>query len=237
MTGTGQAGIAGMARAAIAAGTFVMSLALALGPARAQGQTQDKTYLMKISTPTINAAPDRFARNYAAALEKDSGGRIKAEVYPASQLGSIPRQIEGTQFGAIQCEVAPPEFMVGLDERFGVLAAPALVNSMQQGQRVAADPQVVKLMLGLGADKGLRGVGLFMAERSEIIAKDSDPPSRRFQGQEDSDFRFGLPVGRAGAAGRHTGGDVARRRFAGAPARRHRRRRRGRASLHRHAFL
>ena len=62
--------------------------------------------------------PDTFARNYAAALEKDSGGRIKVEVYPASQLGSIPRQIEGTQFGAIQCEVVPPDFMVGLDERF-----------------------------------------------------------------------------------------------------------------------
>ncbi len=99
MTGIKQAGVA---RAAIAAGTFAMSLALTLGAAQAQAaQTPDKTYLMKISTPTINAAPDRFARNYAAALEKDSGGRIKAEVYPASQLGSIPRQIEGTQFGAI----------------------------------------------------------------------------------------------------------------------------------------
>ena len=68
--------------------------------------------------PTLNDVPDTFARNYAAALEKDSGGRIKVEVYPASQLGSIPRQIEGTQFGAIQCEVVPPDFMVGLDERF-----------------------------------------------------------------------------------------------------------------------
>ncbi len=53
--------------------------------------------------------------NYFAAVEKDSGGRIKGQVYPASQLGSIPRQIEGTQFGSIQCEVVPPEFMVGLD--------------------------------------------------------------------------------------------------------------------------
>jgi len=160
-------GTARIARSAMAAGTIAASLALTLGVAQAQGQT----YVMKISTPTINAAPDRFARNYAAALEKDSGGRIKAEVYPASQLGSIPRQIEGTQFGAIQCEVAPPEFFVGLDERFGVLAAPGLVSSMEQGQRVAADPQVSKLMLGLGADKGLRGVGLFMAEPSEILTK------------------------------------------------------------------
>ena len=67
---------------------------------------------MKISTPTIHDIPDTCARNFGAALEKDSGGRIKVEVYPASQLGSIPRQIEGTQFGAIQMEVVPPEFMV-----------------------------------------------------------------------------------------------------------------------------
>ena len=95
-----------------------------------------------------------------AAVEKDSGGRIKAQVYPASQLGSIPRQIEGTQFGSIQVAVIPPEFFVGVDQRFEVMAAPGMVTSMEVGQRVAANPQVLKMMLGLGADKGLRGVGL-----------------------------------------------------------------------------
>ena len=154
-----------IARSIVAATAF--ALALPLGAARAQSQT----YEMKISTPTINDVPDTWARNYGAALEKDSGGRIKVQVYPASQLGSIPRQIEGTQFGAIQCEVVPPEFMVGLDERFEVMAAPGLVDSQLHGQRVAADPGVLKLMLGLGADKGLHGVGLFMAMPSEVISK------------------------------------------------------------------
>ena len=155
-------------RTAIAAGTLAMALALPLGTARAQDQT---TYLMKMSTPTIHDIPDTFARNYGAALEKDSGGRIKIEVYPASQLGSIPRQIEGTQFGAIQCEIVPPEFMVGLDQRFEVMAAPGLVDSQQHGQRVAADPEVRKLMLSLGADKGLHGAGLFMAETSIVVTR------------------------------------------------------------------
>ena len=68
------------------------------------------------------------AKNYAAAVERDSGGRIKTEVYPASQLGSIPRQIEGTQFGAIQAALIPPEFFVGVDERFEVMTAPGLVE-------------------------------------------------------------------------------------------------------------
>jgi TRAP-type C4-dicarboxylate transport system substrate-binding protein len=155
------------AQAAAAAGVLLVASALTLGAARAQ----DKTYVMKISTPTINDVPDTFARNYGAAIEKDSGGRIKVEVYPASQLGAIPRQIEGTQFGAIQCEVLPPEFYVGIDERFEVMAAPGLVDSLEHGQRLAGDPTVLKLLLSLGADKGLHGAGLFIAEPSVVVSK------------------------------------------------------------------
>jgi TRAP-type C4-dicarboxylate transport system substrate-binding protein len=139
---------------------------------------------MKITTPTINDSPDTLARNLAAAVEKDSGGRIKGEVYPASQLGSIPRQIEGTQFGAIQCAVIPPEFFAGVDERFEVMAAPGLVDSLAHGQRVAADPAVRKLMLSLGADKGLHGIGLFIAEPSDVIAKDPIRHLADFKGKK-----------------------------------------------------
>lgn len=157
-----------LARTVSAVGAFVVSLVLLLGAARA---ADDKTYLMKITLPALNDPSHLFAKNYAAALERDSGGRIKAEIYPASQLGAIPRQIEGTQFGAIQCAVMPPEFFVGVDERFEVLPAPGLVSSMEHGQRLAADPAVQKLILGLGADKGLHGAALFMNAPSSMIAK------------------------------------------------------------------
>ena len=150
-----------------AVGAFGAALALQLGVA----QAQEKTYVMKISAPTVHDVPDTFGAMFGAAVEKDFGGRIKAEVYPASQLGSIPRQIEGTQFGSIQCSVIPPEFFVGVDERFEVMAAPGLVDSMAHGQRVAADPAVIKLMLSLGANKGLHGVALMMAEPSDVISK------------------------------------------------------------------
>src|ERR1700676_3447364 len=103
-----------IARAAATAGAIGLSLTLGAGAALAQ----DKIYTMKIPLPTLNDPSYFFAKNYAAALEKDSGGRIKPEIYPASQLGAIPRQIEGTQFGAIQCAIIPPEFFVGVDERF-----------------------------------------------------------------------------------------------------------------------
>jgi TRAP-type transport system periplasmic protein len=88
----------------------VLSLGFALGAARAQ----DKTYVMKLGTATINESQHEWCKRFAAMVEKDSGGRIKPEIYPASQLGPIPREIEGVQFGAIQGYVGPPEFLVGV---------------------------------------------------------------------------------------------------------------------------
>ena len=151
------------------AGCCALALSLTLSPVAASAQ--GKTYTMKISLPTLNDPSYVFAKNYAAALEKDSGGRIKPQIFPLSQLGSIPRQIEGTQFGSIQCAILPPEFFVGVDDRFEVMAAPGLVGSLAQGQRVAADPAVLKLMLSLGANKGLHGVAMFMNSPSSVIAK------------------------------------------------------------------
>jgi len=56
---------------AFAAGALLASLVLPIGSAQAQ-----QPIVMKISTPTIHDIPDTWARNFAAAVEKDSGGRI-----------------------------------------------------------------------------------------------------------------------------------------------------------------
>ena len=154
-----------MTRACVA--VFILSLAATFGAHAAD----DKTFVMKISLATLDDALNQFAKDYAAAVEKDSAGRVKTEIYPASRLGSIQRQAEGVQFGAIQCIIVPPEFLAGIDERFELLTAPGLVSSMANGQRLAADPAVRDLMLGLGADKGLHGAALFMATLSSVIAR------------------------------------------------------------------
>jgi TRAP-type C4-dicarboxylate transport system substrate-binding protein len=179
MEGNMRIGECGILRpAVVAAAAFIMSLTLGAA------QAQEKTFVMKVTLPTLNDAPHQAAKNFAAAVERDSGGRIKSEVYPASQLGSIPRQIEGVQFGAIQVAEVPPEFFVGVDERFEVMAAPGLVDSIEHGQRVAADPAVLKLMLGLGAQKGLHGVGLFIAQPSCLLSRTPIRHLADFQGKK-----------------------------------------------------
>lgn len=157
----------GLMTSAVAAAALMLSLAMPRG-ARA---ADDKTYVMKIALATLDDALHQYAKNYAAAVEKHSGGRIKPEIYPASQLGSIERQTQALQFGAIQCQIVVPEFLAGVDERFEVLAAPGVITSISDGQRVAANLRVMKLMLGLGTDKGLHGAGLFMNSQSAVIAK------------------------------------------------------------------
>jgi TRAP-type C4-dicarboxylate transport system substrate-binding protein len=161
-------------------GALVLSLGFMLGAA----QAQDKTFTMKITLPTLNETQHQLAKNFAAAVEKDSGGRIKGEVYPNSQLGSISRQIEGLQFGAIQAGVIPPEFFVGVDERFEVMCAPGLADDLEHAQRIAADPAVAKLILGLGTGKGLHGVGLTVLTPSSIISRTPIRHLSDFQGKK-----------------------------------------------------
>jgi TRAP-type C4-dicarboxylate transport system substrate-binding protein len=135
------------------------------------GKATGNTYVMKLSTASVNDAQHEFLKRFAAAVEKDSGGRIKGEIYPASQLGSIPRQIEGTQFGSIQGWLGPPEFLVGVDERYQALSAPGLFTSWEQDIRVINDAPVRDMLFNLGLNKGLVGLGIFMIGPSAIITR------------------------------------------------------------------
>jgi len=151
---------------ALAAG--MMTALLAPAPAAAQA---DKVVVMKLSTATINDTQHEWLKRFAALVEKDSGGRIKPEIYPASQLGSIPRQIEGVQFGSIQGWMGPPEFLVGVDERYEAMSSPGLFSSIDQVMKVAQDPPIQKMMYGIGEVKGLTGVGFAPIGPSSILSK------------------------------------------------------------------
>ena len=130
-----------------------------------------ETIVMKIGTATFNDTQHEWMKRYKSAVERDSKGRIQVELYPSSQLGSIPREIEDTQFGAIQGWVGPPEFLTGVDPRFEVLSSPGAFTTLEQAQRVADDPQFGSTFLGLGADKGLKGVAVWLAGTNALMTR------------------------------------------------------------------
>jgi TRAP-type transport system periplasmic protein len=152
-----------------AARLFALVALIALtGPMAFPASAQTAPNVMKIGTATINDSQHQWMKIYAALVEKNSNGQIKVELYPASQLGAIPRMIEGTQFGSIQAYVGPPEFLSGVDSRFEVLSAPGLFKDLPHANRTLQDPEFNAAFLALGANKGLKGIGLFLSGPAAI---------------------------------------------------------------------
>lgn len=158
------------------------------------GAAEAQTYSMKLSTLTVNDVTNYWLDGFAAAIEKDSGGRLKGEVFTAGQLGSAPRQIEGTQFGSIQVTVMPPDFLAGIDERFETVSAPGTFTSLEQAQRVIYDPAFRQAFLALGSDKGLIGLCLFINSPVTMLTRNPVLHLDQFKGLKirilSSDFQI-----------------------------------------------
>ncbi len=163
----------------LGAATIIAALA---GPAA--GQTTP--IVMKLASATINDAQHEWMKVLGAAVEKGSNGRIKAEIYPASQLGTIPRMIEGTQFGSIQAWFGPPEFLTGVDSRYEVLSAPGVFKDAQHYSRTFQDKEFSAAFLALGANRGLKGLGLIISGPLTINMR---VPVRKFADIEGKKIR------------------------------------------------
>ena len=126
--------------------------AFTVAPASAQ-----KTYTMKIGFVTINDSNHRMASWMKKDLEAKSGGRIKVGVFPAGQLGKVPRQIEGIQLGTQESFLIPPGFFVGINRAYMVTDAPGLFDSIAHQYRAANHPPFRDRFFKLGEDKGILG--------------------------------------------------------------------------------
>lgn len=143
-------------KATMAVAVAALLLEVALPPAAAQ------TYTLKIGNATLNDVQHEWQKRWGARVEKRAAGRIKVEIYPASQIGSIPRMIEGLQLGTLEAWIGPPEFVVGHDPRFQALGAPGIFADMEHAYRVLADPKFRDTILVLGEGKGMKGVSLIV---------------------------------------------------------------------------
>ena len=154
-----------------------VTLALAVGAALAASlgaaamAEDSKTYTMKLGSLTNHDEVNEWLNMFVAGIEKKSGGRLKGQIFPSGQLGSAPREIEGTQFGTIQAVVMPPDFFAGVDERFEAGSAPGTFHSIDQANKVVFDPQFRKAFLSLGANKGLIGLSLFVNAPVTVLTR------------------------------------------------------------------
>ena len=128
--------------------------ALAAGAAFVAGPANTKTINMKIGMVTINDS-NHFKSNWLKKeIEAKSNGRIKVGVFPAAQLGKIPRQIEAIQLGTQESFMIPPGFFIGIDKRFMVTDAPGMFTDEKHATRAINQPEFFNKFTQMGAKKG-----------------------------------------------------------------------------------
>jgi TRAP-type C4-dicarboxylate transport system substrate-binding protein len=152
---TSRSGKPGSALVLALATTFVAAAAM-IGSAAAQ-----QPFVLKFGNQTQNDVQHDFMKRYKDELEKVSGGKIRVELYPASQLGPFPRQVEGLRLGNIQALTGPLEFFVGVDPSFQATSMAGLFKDNEHIRAVADKPEFRKIIEDVGDKKGVT-VGAFI---------------------------------------------------------------------------
>jgi TRAP-type transport system periplasmic protein len=118
-------------------------------------------HTMRIGMVTVNDAQHTFAQKYADELQKRTNNAIKVEVFPAAQLGSIPRQIENLKIGAQAAFISPGGFFSGIDRGFEVTDAPGIFKNFWHAHNTVTSPEFRDRYVRLGEKQGVLGVALF----------------------------------------------------------------------------
>lgn len=118
-------------------------------------------FTMKIGFATMNDIQHQWGTWMKEGIESRSGGRIKVELYPRNQLGTIASQIEGLQLGTVEAFTSPADFFGGIDPRFGVFSIPVLFKDMPHAERVLLDPEMNKEILSLGSNRNVQVVSVY----------------------------------------------------------------------------
>jgi TRAP-type C4-dicarboxylate transport system substrate-binding protein len=168
--------------AAVATGTLS-----ALQPSAAQS-------VMKLANATINDVQHEWQKLFAAALTKRIGDKVKVEIYPASQLGAIPRMIDGVLLGTIESFITPTAFMTPTDPRFQIFDVPGLFASPEHVHAVIHDPGYRDHMETMFTNRGLRIIGAIYNSPTIVLTKRAAPTLESLKGMKIRTFASPLQI-------------------------------------------
>lgn len=140
---------------------------------------------MKIGFATVNDPQQAVANEIKKRIESNKAMGINVRTFPAGQIGTIPRMIEGMQFGTLEVMISPPGFLIGINRAFEVLDAPGIFDTVMHAHRAMNDPAFFSKYSRLAANKGIKMEALYVYGPQDWASK---TPIRKL-----ADFR-GLKV-------------------------------------------
>ena len=150
----------------LAAAAFVLQCLLSSGTAVAQGQpiTLRLGHIL-----TVDSLYHQSALKFAEAVARNSGGRIKVDIFPNGQLGFERDLIEGMRLGTIDAGVVTNAPIAGFEPRMMVLDMPYIFTSREAAFRVM-DGDVGKRLFGYLEAQNLKGLAYFDAGWRVVVS-------------------------------------------------------------------
>ncbi len=138
---------------------FLIAAALLAGGAAMAQDIQERTirfgHLNNTDHPTSTGV-----KKFAELVAARSGGKIKVQEYPSSQLGNELQQQAALQGGVQEMLVASTTSLAGVVKEFGVFDFPFLFGNARQADAMVDGP-LGKLLGGKLAEKGVVVLGFF----------------------------------------------------------------------------
>ena len=107
---------------------------------------------------------------FADEAAKLSSGRIKIEIYPSSQLGTIPEMLSATQVGSLTLTMAVPAWYSNFMKPVDAFTLPYLVSSADR-LKTGLDGTVGKEIARLGDAAGFHVLGYWLLGGRHIVNK------------------------------------------------------------------
>ena len=168
-------------------------LAAALAAALAlplQAQTMKAADVHPAGYPTVVAV-----ENMGKKLEKDTGGRIKFQMFPGSVLGGEKEMIEQTQVGAIQFARISIGPMGGIVDELNVFNMPFVFRDVAHAQKVVDSAIGQELLDKLSAAPTSRLIGLCWMDSGARSFYNSKKPIRTLEDLKGLKIRMmGNPI-------------------------------------------
>lgn len=115
----------------------------------------------------------KAAEKFKEELESRSGGRMKLEIYPASQLGTEADMVQQISAGSVDFGFITAAYLSSRAEAFTAWFAPFAFKNLEEANE-ARDTEVAEKILATMDDQGIKGLDYLFAGNRVMLFKDKE---------------------------------------------------------------
>lgn len=125
---------------------------------------------LKFASATLNDVQHQYQVMFKDKVSKELPD-VAVELYPASQLGPIPRMVEGVMFGTIESFITATAFLSQVDPRFQTFDVASIFKDPAKTQQLLSSDVFRERAKNYGNSRNIQPISTFVHSPNSIISK------------------------------------------------------------------